>query len=69
VGLPSWRVHPASGARAQQPSKNRRVADQLAPKWAEHLGCWWNRDPLETISRAGLQPRVVDRRFLGMLYT
>jgi hypothetical protein len=64
----SWRAHSAPGARAQQPSENCRVEDRLAPNRAAHLGCRWNRDPLAMIRRAGLQPRIAERRFLGMLY-
>jgi ubiquinone/menaquinone biosynthesis C-methylase UbiE len=52
-------------------SSHPRIAtwqDRVAPKWATHLGCWWNRDPLECVRRAGLEPRVAERRLLGMLY-
>lgn len=42
--------------------------DRRAPNWAAHLGCWWNRDPLENLYRAGLQPRTVTREFLGMVH-
>ena len=27
--------------------------DRHAAKWAAHLGCWWNRDPLENVRKAG----------------
>jgi ubiquinone/menaquinone biosynthesis C-methylase UbiE len=54
------------GAAAIQESASGKTG--LAPKWAAHLGCWWNRDLLATIRRAGLQPRIAERRFLGMLY-
>jgi ubiquinone/menaquinone biosynthesis C-methylase UbiE len=42
--------------------------DRRAPGWAAHLGCWWNRDPLENLHRAGLQPRTATREFLGMVH-
>jgi ubiquinone/menaquinone biosynthesis C-methylase UbiE len=47
-------------------SSHPRIAgwqDRLAPKWAAQLGCWWSREPLQTIRQAGLQPRAAERRF------
>jgi ubiquinone/menaquinone biosynthesis C-methylase UbiE len=42
--------------------------DRRAPKYAAHLGCWWNREPLENLRKAGLEPRVATRTFLGMVH-
>jgi ubiquinone/menaquinone biosynthesis C-methylase UbiE len=42
--------------------------DHRAPKWAAHLGCWWNREPLESVRKAGLRPRAASRGFLGMVH-
>ena len=41
--------------------------DRHAAKWAAHLGCWWNRDPLENVRKAGLEPHAATRGFLGMV--
>src|SRR6266849_3985920 len=41
--------------------------DRHAAKWAAHLGCWWNRDPLENVRKAGLEPHEATRGFLGMV--
>jgi ubiquinone/menaquinone biosynthesis C-methylase UbiE len=52
-------------------SNRPRIAswqDHRAPKWAAHLGCWWNREPLESVRKAGLQPRAATRGFLGMVH-
>jgi hypothetical protein len=35
--------------------------DRHAAKWATHLGCWWNREPLENVRKAGLVPRRYPR--------
>jgi len=42
--------------------------DRHAAKWAAHLGCWWNRDPLENARKAGLVPIATTRGFLGMVH-
>jgi ubiquinone/menaquinone biosynthesis C-methylase UbiE len=42
--------------------------DHRAPNWAAHLGCWWNREPLENLRKAGLKPRTASREFLGMVH-
>lgn len=42
--------------------------DRRAPKYAAHLGCWWNREPLENVRKAGLEPRVATRTFLGIVH-
>ncbi|MBC8167775.1 MAG: class I SAM-dependent methyltransferase [Bryobacteraceae bacterium] len=42
--------------------------DRRAPKWAVHLGCWWNREPLENMRKAGLQPRTATHSLLGMVH-
>src|SRR5262245_59272562 len=42
--------------------------DRRAPNWAAHLGCWWNREPLENMRRAGLEPRSATRECLGMVH-
>src|SRR5258708_25172962 len=41
--------------------------DRHAAKWAAHLGCWWNRDPLENVRKAGLELQAATRGFLGMV--
>jgi ubiquinone/menaquinone biosynthesis C-methylase UbiE len=42
--------------------------DRRAAKHAAYLGCWWNREPLDNVRRAGLQPRSATRTFLGMVH-
>lgn len=42
--------------------------DRHAAKWAAHLGCWWNRDPLESVRKAGFDPQTTTRGFLGMVH-
>lgn len=42
--------------------------DSRAPKHAELLGCWWNREPLENVRKAGLEPVVATRTFFGMVH-
>lgn len=42
--------------------------DRHAAQWAAHLGCWWNREPLESVRRAGLDPQTTIRGFLGMVH-
>ena len=42
--------------------------DRHAAKWAAHLGCWWNREPLENVRKAGLEPQTTTRGFLGMVH-
>ena len=42
--------------------------DRHAAQWAGHLGCWWNREPLENVRKAGLDPQTATRRFLGMVH-
>ena len=42
--------------------------DRRAHAWAAHLGCWWNRDPLENMSKAGLQPHTATHSLLGMVH-
>jgi ubiquinone/menaquinone biosynthesis C-methylase UbiE len=42
--------------------------DHHAHRWASHLGCWWNREPLDNLRKAGLQPRAAARECLGMVH-
>jgi len=42
--------------------------DRRAAKHAAYLGCWWNREPLENVRRAGLEPQTMTRTFLGMVH-
>jgi ubiquinone/menaquinone biosynthesis C-methylase UbiE len=42
--------------------------DRHAAQWAAHLGCWWNREPLESVRKAGLDPQTTIRGFLGMVH-
>jgi ubiquinone/menaquinone biosynthesis C-methylase UbiE len=51
-------------------SDRSRIAtwqDRRASKHAACLGCWWNREPLENVRKAGLRPQLAIRRFLGMV--
>jgi ubiquinone/menaquinone biosynthesis C-methylase UbiE len=44
-------------------SDRKRIArwqHRHAPRHARHLGCFWNRNPLEIVSRAGI--RIIDAR-------
>lgn len=45
-----------------------RWQDRRAPKHAALLGCWWNREPLENVRKAGLDPVVARRGFFGMVH-
>jgi len=42
--------------------------DRRAPKHAACLGCWWNREPLENVRKAGLKPHTATRGLLGMVH-
>jgi ubiquinone/menaquinone biosynthesis C-methylase UbiE len=42
--------------------------DRLAAKWAAHLGCQWNREPLENVRKAGLVASAATRAFLGIVH-
>jgi ubiquinone/menaquinone biosynthesis C-methylase UbiE len=42
--------------------------DRRAAKHAAYLGCWWNREPLDAVRRAGLVPSFATRAFLGMVH-
>jgi ubiquinone/menaquinone biosynthesis C-methylase UbiE len=42
--------------------------DRRAASHARHLGCWWNREPLENVRKAGLRPIAASRRLLGMVH-
>lgn len=42
--------------------------DRRAAKHAAYLGCWWNREPLDSVRRAGLEPCSTARTFLGMVH-
>jgi ubiquinone/menaquinone biosynthesis C-methylase UbiE len=42
--------------------------DRRAAKHAAYLGCWWNREPLDNVRRAGLEPHGATRTFLGMVH-
>ena len=42
--------------------------DRHAARWAAHLGCWWNREPLESLRKAGIEPQTTSRGFLGMVH-
>ena len=52
-------------------STNRLVArfqDVRADAHAEQLGCHWNREPLELVKRAGLNPIATRRTLLGIFH-
>lgn len=42
--------------------------DRRAESHARHLGCWWNRDPLANVRKAGLEPHLAIRQIFGMVY-
>ena len=42
--------------------------DRHAPKHAGHLGCWWNREPLENVRQAELEPVAAKRLALGIVH-
>jgi len=42
--------------------------DRHAARWAAHLGCWWNREPRESLRKAGIEPQTTSRDFLGMVH-
>jgi ubiquinone/menaquinone biosynthesis C-methylase UbiE len=42
--------------------------DRRAPRHAACLGCWWNREPLENVRKAGLKPLTATRRLLGIVH-
>ncbi len=42
--------------------------DRRAANHAAYLGCWWNREPLDNVRRAGLEPLSATRTFLGMVH-
>jgi ubiquinone/menaquinone biosynthesis C-methylase UbiE len=42
--------------------------DRHAHRWAAYLGCWWNREPLDTLREAGLQPHAATREYLGLVH-
>jgi hypothetical protein len=46
----------------------RRLARSPRSKVAAHLGCQWNREPLENVLKAGLVPSAATRGFLGMVH-
>jgi len=67
VCRPGGRVLLLEHGRSDRPSI-AAWQDRRAAKYAAHLGCWWNREPLENARRAGLEPRVATRTFLGMVH-
>jgi ubiquinone/menaquinone biosynthesis C-methylase UbiE len=67
VCRPGGRILLLEHGRSTRP----RVAawqDRRAAKHAAYLGCWWNREPLDHVRRAGLEPRAATRSFLGMVH-
>ena len=48
-------------------SRNRPLAESLVLN-VVILGCWWNREPLENVRKAGLVPRASTRGFLGIVH-
>lgn len=67
VCRPGGRILLLEHGRSDRPSV-AAWQDRRAPKYAAHLGCWWNREPLENARRAGLEPSVATRTFLGMVH-
>jgi ubiquinone/menaquinone biosynthesis C-methylase UbiE len=67
VCRPGGRILLLEHGRSSRP----RVAawqDRRAAKHAGYFGCWWNREPRETVRLAGLEPRSATRTFLGMVH-
>ena len=67
VCRPGGRILLLEHGRSDRP----RIAawqDRRAHKHAACLGCWWNREPLENVRKAGLKPRTANRRLLGMVH-
>jgi ubiquinone/menaquinone biosynthesis C-methylase UbiE len=67
VCRPGGRILLLEHGRSTRP----RVAawqDRRAAKHAAYLGCWWNREPLDNVRRAGLEPTFTTRRVLGMVH-
>jgi ubiquinone/menaquinone biosynthesis C-methylase UbiE len=67
VCRPGGRILLLEHGRSNRP----RIAgwqDRHAAKWAAHLGCWWNREPLENVRKAGLEPRTATRGLFGMVH-
>lgn len=45
-----------------------RWQDRRAEAHARTVGCYWNREPLDLVRRAGLAPMTARRRLLGVLH-
>ncbi len=45
-----------------------RWQDRRAERHARHLGCHWNREPLELVRQAGLRLITAARRFFGIFH-
>jgi ubiquinone/menaquinone biosynthesis C-methylase UbiE len=45
-----------------------RWQDRRAACHARHLGCYWNREPLDLVHQAGLRLLTAERRFLGIFH-
>jgi ubiquinone/menaquinone biosynthesis C-methylase UbiE len=45
-----------------------RWQDRHAERHARHLGCHWNREPLELLRQAGLRLITTERRFFGIFH-
>lgn len=46
-----------------------RWQDRRADRHARHLGCRWNRDPLDLVRQAGLRVFTAKQTFLGIFHT
>jgi methyltransferase OMS1 len=45
-----------------------RWQDRRAERHARHLGCYWNREPLDLVRQARLRLLTAERRFFGIFY-
>jgi ubiquinone/menaquinone biosynthesis C-methylase UbiE len=66
VAKPSGRILLLEHGRSDR-ARIAAYQDRTATAHARHVGCWWNREPLEALRAAGLQP-AGSRTFFGMVY-
>jgi len=67
VCRPGGRILLLEHGRSDRP-RLAAYQDRKAAGHAKHLGCWWNRDPLETVRSAGLDPYAARRTLFGIIH-